>query len=463
MRFVRGSEQVELWLAPRPGERPVLHRRTGYRGHAAGAGRDEIVPIAGPYPYDDYTEACTWYRRQGWRAQPLVFAEPIEPALEAALGEGPGGEEGAGAALVYADWLAAQGHPRAQLIVVQHALRERPGDPALLAEEARLFEEHADVLLGTLGAHLHEVQQERGGLELSWERGFIVGARVGRDQIGDAEAVLDYLLHHRSARFLRDLVIGCHRAGDQNNARMAELLLYGSPTPAPPLRRLYLADFDDSEIDCIDISRAPLGDLSGLGEIYPLLEDVALKGRGDVELGELCLPRARRFALRTSTLTRRTLRAILAAPWPELEELELWFGDPAWHYGAECGMDDVLPLLGGAGGSGDAGFPKLRTLRLMNAAFTDELCPLLIDSPRVRTLEVLDLSLGTLGDAGADVLVAGRAALAHLRSLRISESCIGDEALARLYASGLPVDESPICPAHRTDRRKRFRTTSVNE
>ena len=117
----------------------------------------------------------------------------------------------------------------------------------------------------------------------------------------------------------------------------------------------------------------------------------------------------------------------------------------------------MLPLLG------EDGFPRLRTLRLMNASFTDELCPLLIASPRVRALEVLDLSLGTLGDAGADVLAAGRAALGHLRSLRISESCIGDEALARLYASGLPVDERPICPAHEPLRRKRFRTTSVNE
>ena len=462
MRFVRGSEQVELWLAPRPGERPLLHRRTGYRGHPAGtgAGRDEIVPIAGPYPYDDYTDACDWYRRQGWRSQPLVFDEPIEPALEAALAESPGSELDAGAALVYADWLAAQGHPRAQLIVVQDARRARPDDPALIAEEARLLEAHADVLLGTLGAHLREELADRGGLELSWERGFIVGARVGRDPIGDAEPVLDYLLHHRSARFLRELVIGCHRGGDQDNARMAELLLYGSPTPAPTLRRLYLADFDDTEIDNIDISRAPLGDLSGLGEIYPLLEDVALKGRGDVELGALALPRARRFALRTSTLTRRTLRAILAAPWPELEELELWFGDPAWHYGAECGLDDVLPLLGEGGVSR---FPRLRALRLMNAAFTDELCPLLLTSPRVRTLEVLDLSLGTLGDAGAGVLAAGAAALAHLRSLRIAESCISDEALARLYASGLPVDEGPVSPAHRPRGRKRFRTTSVNE
>jgi hypothetical protein len=200
-----------------------------------------------------------------------------------------------------------------------------------------------------------------------------------------------------------------------------------------------------------------IGDLSGLGEIYPRIDDLCLKGRGDVGLEGLALPRLRRFALRTSTLTRRTLRAILGLPWPELEELELWFGDPSWHYGAECTADDVRPLLG------EGGFPKLRVLRLMNASFTDELCPLLVASPRVRSLEVLDLSLGTLGDAGAEVLAAGQGALAHLRALKITESCLGDEGRARLYESGLPIDESPVSPARTPPRRKPYRYPSVNE
>jgi hypothetical protein len=342
--------------------------------------------------------------------------------------------------------------------VVQHARRARPDDEELRAEEARLLEEHAAELLGPLAPHLRDANGEgegEGGLELGWEAGFIARARIGRDEHGRAEAVLERLLAHRSARFLRELVIGRHQSGDQNNERMAELLLYSSPVP--PLRTLYLADFDDSQYDGIDISRAPIGDLTELGAIYPALEDVILKGRGDVELGTLSLPRARRFALRTSTLTRRALGQILAAPWPELEELELWFGDPERGYGAECVLDDALPLLA------DAGFPKLRALRLMNAAFTDELCPHLLTSPRVRRLEVLDLSMGTLGDAGARILAGGRAALAHLRTLKITDSFIGLAARADLLASGLPIDESPVSPAHTPPYQKSYRYTSVNE
>lgn len=448
---------MELWLAPHidDGVRIyALHRRTGLQWH--GPRHEEIVPAFSGDACSDYEAACEWYRKDGWKRVPFVFEEPSEPALEQALREGD-----AAAALVYADWLAREDHPRAQLIAVQHARRARPDDPELLAEEARLFEQHADSFLGALCARVAEAQaeafREAYGLRLRWEDGFIAAARVGRDYASTGEEVLQLLLAHPSARFLRELVIAAHQWGDQDNRRMSEALIYLSPSPAPPLRRLYLADFDDTEIDNIDISRAPLGDLSGLGEIYPLLEDVALKGRGDVELGQLSLPRARRFALRTSTMTRRTLGQILAAPWPMLEDLELWFGESTRHYGAECVVDDVLPLLE------LDGFPRLRALRLMNADFIDELCPRLLLSPRVRTLEVLDLSMGTLSDAGAGVLIEGRAALAHLKTLKITESCLGDAALAALYASGLPIDESPVCPADTPPRRKRYRTTSVNE
>src|SRR5262245_8371063 len=319
--------------------------------------------MAGPFPFAEYTTACEAYQRKdGWRHVPLAFDEPIEPALEESLRR----ELDAETALVYADWLAQHEHPRAELIAVQHARRARPEDPELIAEEALLFERHADVLLGALGAYLREVQLDEQGLELAWEHGFIARARVGWDASDDPHLALETLLDHRSARFLRELAIGRHEGGDQDNRRMCEILLYASPTPAPPLRTLFIGDFDESQYDGIDISRAPIGDLSGLGEIYPLLEDVILKARGDVELGALSLPRARRFALRTSTMTRATLGAILAAPWPELVDLELWFGDPTWHYGAECGLDDIRPLLA------EGGFPKLRALRLMNAMFTDE-------------------------------------------------------------------------------------------
>src|SRR5262249_13055981 len=158
------------------------------------------------------------------------------------------------------------------------------------------------------------------------------------------------------------------------------------------------------------------------------LESVILKGTGDVELGALDLPRARRFALRTSTMTQATLVRILAAKWPKLEELELWFGDPDRGYGADCELDHVLPLF-------NIQLPALRVLALRNAMFSDELVPAILAWPGARQLRELDFALGTLSDAGADALIAGKAALPALERLGVHECSLSPDGLARLRAA----------------------------
>ena len=451
IRLEKGDDYVELWIAPRGDAPPAAMKRSGRAGQPRAAARVDELAVG--EVAIRYGEEVDRYRRDGWTSRPsLVPAEPIEPALEAALRIAP---DDLASALVYADWLQVRDHCRGRLIAVQAARAACPDDAALAAEEARIMGDHAEVLFGALAEWTPRAfDTSDQGLALGWELGFIARARI--DHVDHADQVLAKLFAHPSARFLRELVIGCHRSGDQDNQRVAETLIYTSPTP--PLRRLQLADFDDTNYDGIDISRAPLGDLEGLGEIYPDLEDVVLKGRGDVELGALRLPRARRFALRTSTMTQRTLAAILSAPWPALEELELWFGDPRRGYGAEIDEPSSLaPVLAGTA------FPALRVLRVMNAVFVDELTRLLPGSPLARRLEILDLSLGMLGDDGASVLAATRHAYPKLRALHVVESCISTPALERLVASGYELDLGPVSPARDPPRQKAYRYVSVSE
>ena len=65
-------------------------------------------------------------------------------------------------------------------------------------------------------------------------------------------------------------------------------------------------------------------------------------------------------------------------------------------------------LLGALGG------PTLRYLGLRDSQIADELAQWLADEEVVGRLQTLDLSLGTLGDAGARALLDS----AHVRSLR---------------------------------------------
>jgi uncharacterized protein (TIGR02996 family) len=445
-RFEKDGRFVELWLEEvRTGGQefvyPTLFSREGRIGE-----RPDPAALATRYEFTarrDMRGMMSERLRDGWRRvrdperEVDVDDEPREPRFDTALLANP---DDAATALVYADWLEHRGHPRGQLIAVQHA--------GLADEAEQLLDQHRDELLGPL---------DRGeALELVWERGFVKRARIERGDSGDdgPEALWD-LLRHPSSRFLRELVIGCHSFGDQNNELMADLLMRAGPHP--PLRVLELADFDQTDIDNIDISRAPIGDLTQLGACYPLLEDIVLKGSA-LELGALELPRARRFALRTSSMTKRLLESITRASWPVLEELELWFGDPDRGYGADCEHADARAIFAMV-------LPKLRVLALRNAMFSDELVPDLLAWPASHQLEQLDFALGTLSDDGARALIAGKANLPKLERLGVFECSLTTVGLAALREAGFAVDEHAIAPAFawRAPQQKTNRYTSVNE
>ena len=467
-RFEKGDRFVEYWterperpIDPATGRQehawPELLSRSGRIGEAA-----ETVSLALPHAFSAEREYSRYTREQlerGWRRvtdlahDVVVPDEPSDPSMDAQLRVDPGDAD---VALIYADWLQQHGHPRGRLIAIQAALRTRPDDAELLAEQDSLFAAHPDLLLGPVESLIADESGDPPVVALEWDLGWIRRARIiGRSFVEPADLVWE-VLRHPSGKFLRSLVVGCVRSGDQDNSTIAATLMNAGPRP--PLRELVIADFDDSEIDNIDISRAPIGKLVGLGKAFPELETVILKGTGDVALDGLALPRAKKFALRTSTMTKQTLATILAAPWPTLEDLELWFGDVDRGYGAECTVDDILPLFARP-------LPALRALRIMNSPFSDEVVPAIAQWPGATKLETLDFSLGTLSDAGARALAQVRAAFPSLRRLGVFECALTGAGLSTLYAAGYPVDASAISPAEnwREPQQKPGRYCSVSE
>lgn len=463
MRLARDGETCDLWIEQLPKRAQILWVRdaAGTRRH----GEYDSSYATNRVVFELLLERLA----AGWRRvrdpeREVEDDEPREPALEAALRTNLDDEA---AALVYADWYQQRGHPRGALIAIQHRLASHPDDVALQSAERDLLLEEDERLLGPIERVRESYHL---GLDLAWRHGFVHAARLdGKAGDHEPEDLLWELLRHPSARFLRELVIGCHAFGDQDNRLMTALLL--AAEPAPPLRKLVLADFDDTSHDDIDISRAWLGDLAGLGDRYPLLEDLVIKGRligardnarAHGGLAGFSLPRAKRLAIRTSGLMRETLAALLTAPWPALVELELWTGTD--DYGCTCSAADFAPLFE------DHGFPALRTLRLMNCEFTDELLPPVIAYVRRHPLDVLDVSLGTLTDAGANALVAGAGVLSTLRELRVYENCLSETGLACLREAGLPIVETPPFPGqgwlhsyNRTGSQKNARYATVTE
>ncbi len=332
----------------------------------------------------------------------LLAQRPLDPAT----------------ALAYADWLQERGHPRGALIVVQHAIGGQPGDRRLEVEQARILDAHAPQLLGSFARYLPAEQDapslSRPRVVLEWELGFIVAARlVGNFPYGDFQQVYFDLVHHPSARFLRDLAVGDHHASLQAHREILQLVL--AARPAPPLRRLVVTSRNLEN----------LGDLSTLAKTFPQLEEVALSGEQIGLGGAWCLPNALRFALRTSQISSAVIAALFRSSWPELVDLEL---------SGRTRSDDLAPLF-----SGEL-MPKLRKLRFSEARNGDELCLHLDGSQLAKRLIELDLSFTGLSDQGIDLIIAARASLPGLKLLRIDGFTTTLPGRARLRASGIPFE-----------------------
>lgn len=336
--------------------------------------------------------------------------------LEAAILDAPDARE---AYAVYADWLLEHGDPAGELIAVQLALEDAPDDPALRAREGELLAGR-DAELRRL--YTYAVSQEIA--DPIWRRGLLHAITVGGDaySTGNAQAY-EELLRDPISRFLRELTV------------RPATVMYGEPTPddgaivdaiaahgAPrALRRLAFDPLD------FQISWTRLTDLSPIYRHLTRLEELALSA-GDVTLGAIDLPALRSFELVTGGLPRRALASVAAARWPRLVRLVLYLGTP--RHGGDCELADLAALLADA-----AALPSgLRTLGLCNCELADELVPVLARSPLLPRLRHLDLSRGTLGDAGAQALLEHAAAFRHLETLDLGQSYLAPDALAALSA-----------------------------
>lgn len=334
------------------------------------------------------------------------------PELEAAIDQDP---EAIGPYLVYADWLQERGDPRGDLIV---GLAPGATPRARLRAQRVKASRHA-YFLGNL------VEGDP-CLRLTWGPGYLVSADIGLTheayergtRLG--EDLVRAVLSLPSSRFLRELTVGMFDfEGENHYDRLYPA--FEEAGPRPSLRSLFLGDFEYPD-EC-EISWVRIGEVSRVLRLCPNLRSLRLRGAG-IDLGDLPCPELRELVLETGALPRQPVDALRSAALPHLERLELWFGDES--YGAECEPDDLDGLLA------DLRAPALRHLGLMNCAHTDHACAALADWPQAGQLETLDLSLGTLTDAGAALLVAAAPRFGRLTQLDVRMNHLGPEAVAAL-------------------------------
>lgn len=255
------------------------------------------------------------------------------------------------------------------------------------------------------------------------------------DRDGDeaSDVYWERFLTAMPAEDVRALIIGYPWYTEHGLGSMTEEITEAS-SRLVHLEALFLGDIvsEQSELSWMEQS-----DVAPVLEAYPRLRELAVRGSSG-----LAFPAVRHEALRTlrfecGGLPAEVVRGVLDSDLPALEHLELWLGDE--YYGCDTTLEDLAPLLDGTR------FPALRHLGLQNSTFQDDIAAAVAHAPVVARLESLSLSLGTLGDTGAEALLNGQP-LTHLRSLDLHHHFLSDAMMLRIWEAlepaGVRVDLS---------------------
>ncbi|WP_375467066.1 STM4015 family protein [uncultured Nostoc sp.] len=237
---------------------------------------------------------------------------------------------------------------------------------------------------------------------------------------------LSRLLQEPNADKLEALVFGLWSEGSQTDSSSIVQALVDAKQRLTNLKAVFIGDLtsEDSEISWIQQS-----DVSPILQAYPKLEILQVRGGDRLQFSPpIRHNHLKALIVETGGLSRDTVAQICNMNLPALEHLELWFGSE--DYGGDCWVEDLNPIIFAEK------FPQLNYLGLRNSQFTDEIVSVIIGSPILDYISVLDLSMGTLTDAGAEELLNSQA-INNLDILNISENFLSQEMIEKF--SGLDV------------------------
>lgn len=205
----------------------------------------------------------------------------------------------------------------------------------------------------------------------------------------------------------------------------------------PNLSALFFGDINE-----MGISQYLQTDISPLLNAFPHLEMLRVRGGIGLQLSQASHAKLRGLAIESSGLTGELVRSVVEGDFPELEHLELWLGSKE-HRGTST-VQDLDALF-----QGDR-FPHLKYLGLRNCDYTDDIAKAIVQSPLVKRLETLDLSLGVFSDAGAEALLA-LPTDGSLKKISIHHHLVEPPLVDQLNALPFEVDTS-LCMSEAFDR-----------
>lgn len=212
-------------------------------------------------------------------------------------------------------------------------------------------------------------------------------------------------------------------AGQGDGSEPVVEALVSAREQLPALRALFVGEMvcEESEISWINQS-----DISPLFQAFPNLQALYVRGGQELQIGRPQHALLRKLVIETGGMSGELVREVIQAKLPQLSHLELWLGDDG--YGNDVSSDDIETLLK----SGPCS--NLKYLGLRDDCGADETAKVIASTGLPASIECLDLSLGTLGDEGAEALLAS-GVLKALKRLDIHHHFVTDEWVAKLCAA----------------------------
>ncbi|RUT02245.1 hypothetical protein DSM106972_063200 [Dulcicalothrix desertica PCC 7102] len=241
------------------------------------------------------------------------------------------------------------------------------------------------------------------------------------DEKNMAEKVTE-LSNNPNAGKLEVLVIGMWNEPYENSSSSIIDALVEAKNRLTNLKALFIGDMNSE--DC-EISWIIQSDISPILRAYPNLE--VLQVRGGTQLAfnpPVRHDNLKALVVETGGLSRVTVDEICSMNLPALEHLEIWFGSA--NYGGDTWIENVKPIIE------DLIFPNLNYLGLCNSEFSDEIAHAVVYSPLLDSISILDLSMGTLGNDAAQVLL-DCPKINHLDMLNLDDNFLSTETLKKFF------------------------------
>lgn len=256
---------------------------------------------------------------------------------------------------------------------------------------------------------------------------------VDYDQYEDGVKIVDLieeLAGKDESLQLESLIIGDWGGAYENDSSDIVEALVRLKDSFPQLRSLFIGDMSYEECEVSWIMQSNIGPIL---TAYPELRSLTIKGSTGLSLDPAQHDKLEELIIICGGLGKDVIASISEGSFKSLKKLELYLGVD--NYGFDGSLEDVLTLI-------EPGkFPQLTYLGLKDSEIQDEIAIAVADAPIVDQLHTLDLSMGTLSDKGAEALLQSEK-IKKLELLDLNYHYMSDDMMNRWRQSGIKVDIS---------------------